>query len=257
MKKLLFLLTFLFAFSANASSIPEGAIVKTVTNPDVYIVKYNAGKQYKRLVLNPLVFKSYGHLKWENLLTISQAEMDSFATSDLVRVDGSTDIYQLVPEGDNGGKYQLTSTEGYDTNSIYTINRTDFLNYVVRGSRGAKVTQGITQNTSTDNSEKIERETRAAKALVKITSETEDLGKKMEALSPRIKYIQGQTANATYTELISLTNELNEINEEYNALKYKLDRLTTISYEVRDYGEDGTKVPAVDRAYLISLGISL
>ncbi|MFA7171079.1 MAG: hypothetical protein WC180_03745, partial [Candidatus Paceibacterota bacterium] len=113
MKKLLICALFaLSALNANASAISDGAIVKTADNPDVYIVKYNAGKQYKRLVLNPLVFQSYGHLKWENLLTVSQEEMDSFVSSDLVRVDGSTDIYQLSPNGDTGDKYLLTSTQG-------------------------------------------------------------------------------------------------------------------------------------------------
>lgn len=133
MKKLLLavVLSFAFAFPASASTIPEGAIVKTAYNPDVYIIKYNAGKQYKRLVLNPLVFKSYGHLKWENLLTISQAEMDSFVTSDLVRVDGTSDVYQLFPRGDVGQKYALTSFVGYDMDSVYTINATDFNNYTL------------------------------------------------------------------------------------------------------------------------------
>jgi hypothetical protein len=64
MKKILvFLIALLFAFPASASAVPDGAIVKTANNPDVYIVKYINGKQYKRLVLNPLVFTSYGHLK--------------------------------------------------------------------------------------------------------------------------------------------------------------------------------------------------
>lgn len=143
MKKLLLLCSMLFAFNASASGIPEGAIVKTVDNPDVYIVKYNNGKQYKRLVLNPMVFQSYGHLKWENLLTISQSEMDSFQTSDLVRVDGTTDVYQLVPEGDTGGKYLMASLDFADTDSIYTINAVDFSNYVPRGNRDPYSTSEI------------------------------------------------------------------------------------------------------------------
>jgi hypothetical protein len=148
MKKLLLALAFLLvcpvfasasALPMPAPTIPEGAIVKTVDSFDVYIVKYNAGKRYKRLILNPLVFQSYGHLEWENLLIISNSVMDSYVTSDLVRVDGTTDIYQLVPEGDNGGKYLLTSTVGYDLDSVYTINGVDFGNYEKRGERGSLV----------------------------------------------------------------------------------------------------------------------
>ncbi|MCK5123132.1 MAG: DUF4352 domain-containing protein [Candidatus Pacebacteria bacterium] len=139
MKKLLsivFLFSLIVSFSSitptvNAIDIPNGATIKTANHPDVYIVKYINGKQFKRLVLNPQVFESYGHLRWEDILIISQSEMDSFATSDLVRVDGQTDIYQLVPNGDVGTKTLLESTVGYDLDSAYTINAVDFGNYVI------------------------------------------------------------------------------------------------------------------------------
>ena len=116
--------------NVKAISIPEGAIIKTDNNPDVYIVKYKNGKQFKRLVLNPQVFESYGHLKWEDILTVDQSEMDSFVVSDLVRVDGQTDIFQLVPNGDVGTKVLLESTTGYDLDLVYTINAVDFGNYI-------------------------------------------------------------------------------------------------------------------------------
>lgn len=131
MKKVLLVVTgLLFAFNTNATTIPEGAVVKTANNPDVYIIKYKNGKQYKRLVLNPQVFESYGHLSWDDILTISQSEMDFFTVSDLVRVDGQTNIYQLVPNGDIGTKNLLESTS-YDPDSVYTINSVDFGNYII------------------------------------------------------------------------------------------------------------------------------
>jgi len=131
MKKFLAIITVIFSFvlPALALDIPDGAIIKTADNPDVYIVKYLNGKSYKRLVLNPQVFESYGHLKWENLLTIDQVVIDSFATSDLVRVDGQTSIYRLTPDGDTGGKALVSDMTGLDSDSVYTINNTDFTNY--------------------------------------------------------------------------------------------------------------------------------
>lgn len=131
MKKFLIgiIMALLFALPTLALDIPEGAIIKTATNPDVYIVKYLNGKSYKRLVLNPQVFQSYGHLKWENLLTVDASVMDSFAVSDLVRVDGQTQIYHLTPDGDVGSKMLLTDTSGMDGDSVYTINDVDFGNY--------------------------------------------------------------------------------------------------------------------------------
>jgi micrococcal nuclease len=119
----------LCAFPAIALKIPEGAIVKTADNPDVYVIKYMNGKSYKRLILNPQVFESYGHLKWENLLTIDQATMDSFLTSDLVRVEGQSAVYRLVPDGDTGSRILLSDLTDLDPDSIYTINALDFKNY--------------------------------------------------------------------------------------------------------------------------------
>lgn len=131
MKKLFIALVMLFSFALPtlALDIPEGAIIKTAANPDVYIVKYLNGKSYKRLVLNPQVFQSYGHLKWENLLTVDPSVMDSFAVSDLVRVDGQTQIYRLTPDGDVGSKILITDTSSLDGDSVYTINDVDFGNY--------------------------------------------------------------------------------------------------------------------------------
>ena len=132
MKKLLALLIAIFslALPTLALDITDGAIVKTADNPDVYIVKYQSGKRYKRLVLNPQVFQSYGHLRWEDLLTIDQAIMNSFTTSDLVRVHEQTSIYRLTPDGDTGGKVLVNDMTGLDDSSVYTINNIDFGNYL-------------------------------------------------------------------------------------------------------------------------------
>lgn len=136
--------------SAKAATVVDGDIIKSnatnsdgtpaLSSLDVYIVKIVGTKKFKRLVLNPQVFASYGHLKWENIKTVSQAEEDSFATSSLVRVDGSDKVYALTPAGDTGAKswVNVTATQfideaGSDANSIYTINSVDFGNYSAKG----------------------------------------------------------------------------------------------------------------------------
>ncbi|MCK5413474.1 MAG: hypothetical protein KAI57_03820 [Candidatus Pacebacteria bacterium] len=133
MKKLLLVIVgILFAFNANATMIPEGAVVKTANNPDVYIVKYKNGKQFKRLVLNPQVFESYGHLRWADILTITQSEVDSFTESSLVRSDGESSVYTLVASGDSGDKALVDSNYTYDPDAVYTINKTDHGNYILK-----------------------------------------------------------------------------------------------------------------------------
>ncbi|PJE58189.1 MAG: hypothetical protein COU81_02150 [Candidatus Portnoybacteria bacterium CG10_big_fil_rev_8_21_14_0_10_36_7] len=118
-----------------ATTIVDGDTIKTADNYDVYIVKIVGSNMYKRLILNPEVFESYGHLSWDKIKTVDQATMDSYTVSDLVRVIDNPKVYQLVPNGDVGEKHWLNmsgadfTAQGRDWNSIYTINATDGGNY--------------------------------------------------------------------------------------------------------------------------------
>ena len=103
----------------------DGDIVKTTSNPDVYIIKIKNGKQFKRLILSPSVFKSYGHLKWSNIRIISQAKIDSYATSNLVKETKDTVVYELFPNGDTGERKSLNGSTLYDLDSVYEINAVD------------------------------------------------------------------------------------------------------------------------------------
>lgn len=133
------------AGSPAAPSIPEGAIIKTADNPDVYIIKYMGSKKFKRLILSPSVFKSYGHLKWEDLITVSQQTMDTFTTSRYVKAVGDTNIYQLFSQGDTGekrlvaidleGHWSAMGINGnslFDYDAVYEINAVDRDSYVAR-----------------------------------------------------------------------------------------------------------------------------
>ncbi len=137
--------------AAFAATINEGDIIKTATNPDVYIAKYVGSKSFKRLILNPDVFNSYGHLKWSNLKTVTQAEMDAFTTSELVRALGDTKVYKLIPNGDVGTKQWMNmSAEAFtagswDWDSVYVINNVDRDNYTL----GSDITGGSSVSPST------------------------------------------------------------------------------------------------------------
>ena len=136
------------------ADVVDGALIKSnTTNPDgtpslssldVYIVKLVGTKKFKRLVLNPTVFNSYGHLNWGDIQTVSQSVMDEYTTSALVRVDTDPDekVYALAPENDTGKKswVNVTAAEflgvagSEDGDSIYTINSTDAGSYVATGN---------------------------------------------------------------------------------------------------------------------------
>ena len=139
----------MFAITPAIAAVVDGSLVKsdatnsdgspTLESLDVYIVKVVGTKQFKRLVLNPTVFNSYGHLNWEDIQTVSQSVMDGYTTSGLVRVDTDPDekVYAMTPDGDIGSKswvnlsatdfLSLTGSEAGD--SIYTINSVDGGNY--------------------------------------------------------------------------------------------------------------------------------
>lgn len=240
MKKLLLIIALLFAFPVSAASIPEGAIIKTVNNPDVYIVKYLNGYQYKRLVLNPLVFQSYGHLKWENLLTVSQVEMDNFQTSSLVRVDGSSDVYELTPTGDDGSKQKLSSYDwGIDLSSVYIINSVDFGNYTDNGIKHV-----------VSKAEAIE--TPAINPIVEVVVTKSERIAYMDYVKSKIRIVM----DGYEAEVESLKAQIDGITQPMSIVNAKISRLQSIKDgPIGDYIISGKAIPQVDKSYLLSLGI--
>ncbi len=110
--------------------ISEGALIRAKGDIDVYIVKYVGAKKFKRLILSPSVFNSYGHLKWSDIRDIDQSVLDSFTTSDLVRAVNDPKVYKLYPSGDTGQKRWIETASvftrlGFDWDAIYEINQVD------------------------------------------------------------------------------------------------------------------------------------
>ena len=116
-------------------NISEGAIIRAINGIDIYIVKYVGTKKFKRLVLNPSVFNNYGHLRWGDVMNVSQAVLDEFTTSELVRAVGDDKIYRLYAQGDTGQKRMIKNNSvltrlGLDLDSIYEINSFDRESYI-------------------------------------------------------------------------------------------------------------------------------
>ncbi|MCK4919371.1 MAG: hypothetical protein KAS01_03205, partial [Candidatus Pacebacteria bacterium] len=77
----------------------------------------------------------YGHLRWEDVIEVSQATLDSFVTSELVRAVGDDKVYRLYPQGDKGQKRLIKNNSvlsrlGFDPDSIYEINLFDRESYL-------------------------------------------------------------------------------------------------------------------------------
>ena len=132
-----FILTALFLglfhpVNAQTQTIQDGDLIRAQGTDDIYIVKLINNKQFKRLIINPDIFDSYGHLEWSNVQDVSQITIDSYQTSNLVQRTGDSTIYRVFPDGDSGSKAQVTlptnqfQSAGIDTDSIYTINTNEF-----------------------------------------------------------------------------------------------------------------------------------
>jgi len=123
----------------NNKAIVDGDLIKTAQSFDIYIVKLIGSKKFKRLILNPDIFNSYGHLKWGNVKTVSQAVQDAYTLSELVievNADGSVfdpKVYRVSSalNSDVGIKQWLNITavqfaaSGRDWDAIYKINHTE------------------------------------------------------------------------------------------------------------------------------------
>lgn len=123
---------------------------------DVFIVKIVGTKTFKRLVLNPQVFDSYGHLKWSNIKKIAAATVAGYTTSSIVREINDTKVYKLVPDGDTGTKQWVDdlacfTSKAYDWDSVYIINATDRDNYTTGSSLcGVAVAGALTLSLASD-----------------------------------------------------------------------------------------------------------
>ena len=113
-------------------TITDGDLIRATGTADIYIVKIINNKQFKRLIINPDIFESYGHLEWENVQDVPQSIVDSYQTSNLVRRETDATIYRIYPDNDSGTKAQLNLNQeqlqqaGIDQDSIYTINTNEF-----------------------------------------------------------------------------------------------------------------------------------
>lgn len=113
-----------------SNCIAQGALLRAKGDTDVWVVKHIGGKKFKRLILSPHVFESYGHLKWRNVKEVEQSVLNDYITSDLVRADGDAKVYRLFPQGDTGTKRWIPTQErflqeGFDWDAVYTINSVD------------------------------------------------------------------------------------------------------------------------------------
>jgi hypothetical protein len=67
-----------------ATTLSEGAVARIGSGSEVYVIKIVGDKKFKRHIVSPEVFNSYGHLSWSGIQSTSS--LDDYSLSAWVRV---------------------------------------------------------------------------------------------------------------------------------------------------------------------------
>jgi hypothetical protein len=106
-------------------AIPDANLMKTASDPSVFLISNN----YKRHIPSPLVFDSY-NLNWNAIATINQTEMDSYATTLLIKSTNDSKVYAI----ENSSKRWIPDAETFYKNNykweeIQIVNDTELNSY--------------------------------------------------------------------------------------------------------------------------------
>ncbi len=114
--------------------LKEGDLISATDDPDVYIVNEHG---YKRLFLNPQIFRFYGHLGgFENVKTVTAETRDAFKTSGLFRncEDGDEMVFGVQVTEEDEGALHWINMSGDDVVEeepdfflkVFCINKNEF-----------------------------------------------------------------------------------------------------------------------------------
>jgi hypothetical protein len=116
------------ATQPSSTVVKEGDLVKGPDGIKVYIVN---GFGYKRHIFNPAVFKMYSHFKWNEVKSLTQAELDAYKSSDFYRGEGDAKVFSLeeVDEAKGIAKKRWLdisgdefTRRGYSWDQVFNIN---------------------------------------------------------------------------------------------------------------------------------------
>lgn len=114
------------ASESEINQYPEAKLLRKIGDVKVYYIT-NGG--LKRHILSSDTFNSYGN-KWEDIIEVTEIELDAYDNNDLVRVEGDEKIYKL----ENGKKRWIKTANafnkyGYNWNKVAPVNQTEINEY--------------------------------------------------------------------------------------------------------------------------------
>lgn len=108
------------------AAIPDSRLIRVAGGTAIYVLN-EAG--YRRRILNPEVFKSYGFAE-ADVAEVNQAEFTGYPETDLIARQGTDGVYALGARSYVGPLSQLT-VFGLDARSVHVVNEVDFKAYAV------------------------------------------------------------------------------------------------------------------------------
>lgn len=107
-----------------AINIPDGSLIRAEGDTKVYITK----GLYKRWVQDAAIIDMYGHLRWEDIITVSPSTLDKYQTVSLVRLANDPRVFWISLA--NTKVWIQTKeeflAEGYKFDMVYEINEREF-----------------------------------------------------------------------------------------------------------------------------------
>ena len=111
--------------------IQDGDLIRTNNQDNIYIAKRTQENNYKRPILNPALFQAYGHLRFQNVKTISNQDIQQFQTSNLIQQIDTTQTYKVFPLNNSGLKrlIQTNNLCNLTPDAVYIVNNMELSLY--------------------------------------------------------------------------------------------------------------------------------
>ena len=111
--------------------IQDGDLIRTNNQDNIYIAKRTQDNNYKRPILNPALFQAYGHLRFQNVKTISNQDIQQFQTSNLIQQIDTTQTYKVFPLNNSGLKrlIQTNNLCNLTPDAVYIVNNMELSLY--------------------------------------------------------------------------------------------------------------------------------
>ncbi|MEX0869978.1 MAG: hypothetical protein WDZ39_00940, partial [Candidatus Spechtbacterales bacterium] len=114
------------------TDIPDGALVRARGDDRIYIIKDDPaaymGRGYKRWVQSAEIMDMYGHLRWEDVITVRKEMLDQYEVVSLISMAGDERVFLVRPDRT---RVWISDAEdflsrGFRFNMVYEVNEREF-----------------------------------------------------------------------------------------------------------------------------------